>query len=64
MVLEGDLQELSREHNEDTKEEDNDDNTERGDNDNIEDGVVEGLESSGYHQETGPLETGDSPTSR
>ena len=29
----------------------------------IEGEVTEGLESSGYHQETGSVETGDSPTS-
>ena len=61
----GDLAELSREQNEDTEEEDNDEDIERGDNDDdIEDGVAEGLESSGYHQETGSLVTSDSPTSR
>ena len=36
----------------------------RDDGDNIEDGVAEGLESCGYHQETGYLVTSDSPTSR
>ena len=66
----GDHAELSREQNEDTEEEDNDEDIERGDNgDDIEDGVTEGLESSGYHQscyhqETGSLVTGDTPTSR
>ena len=60
-----DLAELNKEQNEDTEEEDNDEDTERGDNDDdTEDGVTKGLESSGYCQETGSLETGDSPTSR
>ena len=61
----GDLAELSREQSEETEEEDNDEDIERGDNnDDIEDGVAVQLESSGYHQESGSLETGDSPTSR